>query len=148
VYLDDELIQLVDMVRVSPAFRTYALLDIAGSFWPLRLRVDRAVGGAAVGSICSGWGGSVNFCLFPPRVEGGLFSSGSSVGLEARRAGAFRFLEVVAGGLGVETDVVGCEEARGVEVAETPDSAASLAEERVTLRDMSDGSHQEVRTVR
>jgi hypothetical protein len=39
----------------------------------------------------------------------------------------------------------GCGGAAGVEVLEALDSAASLVEERVTLRDMSEGSHQDGR---
>ena len=65
------------------------------------------------------------------------------LGLEARRVGAFRFFDAVAGGLGVARAVGGCEGPGGVEFVEAPDPAASLAEERVTLRDMSNDSHQE-----
>jgi hypothetical protein len=90
----------------------------------------------------SGWAvvvrggeGSINFCLFPPRrPDGGPDSSDRSAGSEVRRLDAFRFL--------VDGDGAGTGWVESVEGVGVAASAASLAEERVTLRDMSNGSHQ------
>ena len=74
------------------------------------------------------------FCFFPGGPdEGGDWSSVRRLGLlEDCWPGAFRFLE----GCGAE-----CRRGAGSGgVVEAADSAASLAEERVTLRDMSERS--------
>lgn len=65
--------------------------------------------------------------LFERRIDGGLAEFEASAGLESRCVVAFRFRDVGGGG-----------KASGVEVVAATDavSAASLAEERVTLEDM------------
>ena len=140
MYFDVELSWSANMNFVPWPSPTHPLLDIATSSVAL-FRLVRVTGWPAVGSDCGD--GSVNFCLFGRRLDGGVFASEVSVGLGARVAEAFRFREVATRGFEADSD--GGEGAVGVEVGEAPDPAASLAEERVTLRDMSNGSHQDTR---
>jgi hypothetical protein len=104
----------------------YPLFDISTSFVVFCFRLGRARVRTTCGSGC---GASMTFCLFPLRADAGVGSSEGSVGLDAGGAGALRFLVEVGGG-GV-----------GAMGSETADSAASLAVERVTLRDMRNRSY-------
>lgn len=71
--------------------------------------------------------GAATFNLFERRGDGGFAMFEASAGLESRCADAFRFRDTGGGGKASEV---------GVEAVIGADSAASLAEERVTLEDM------------
>lgn len=78
----------------------------------------------------------LTFCLFDRRVVGwAALSVSEAEGLESLRTGALRFLDF-AGVLGADAGVVLGSAGQFESSTLRSDSAASLAEERVTLEDM------------